>query len=104
MLNSFCFCLVFVWFLFLVFWFGWLVGLAVFEPGFLCLVLAVLEHTLLTRLVLNSQKSGPPTSASQVLGSKVCATTARFSAQFFREVKQCAAGCDKRGLCCSPQH
>ena len=73
--GVFWFCLVwfglvfcFLFFVFLFFFF--------FETGFLCIVLAVLELTLQTRLASNSEIH-PPVSASQVLGLKACATTAR---------------------------
>jgi hypothetical protein len=42
----------------------------VFETGFLCVALAVLEHR------------NPPASASQVLGLKAYATTARLCPHF----------------------
>jgi hypothetical protein len=45
-----------------------------FETGFLCVALAVLELTHLEQAVLKLRN--PPASASQVLGLKVCATTA----------------------------
>jgi hypothetical protein len=49
-----------------------LFGLVFFETGFLCVALAVLELTVdQTGLELRNL----PASASQVLGSKVCATT-----------------------------
>jgi hypothetical protein len=50
-----------------------------FETGFLCIALDILELTLQTRLALFELRN-PPFSASQVLGSKVCATTARLRA------------------------
>jgi len=78
-----------------MFWIGWLVGLAFYETGFFCLALAILENTLQTRLVLNSQKSDPPTSASHVLVLGLVLGS-------YCEVKQCATGCDQRGLCCPP--
>ncbi|GAB1291159.1 Fanconi anemia group D2 protein homolog [Apodemus speciosus] len=53
-------------------------GLVVASEGFLCVALAVLELTLETRLASNSRD--PPASASQVLGLKARATTARLRA------------------------
>jgi hypothetical protein len=47
----------------------------VFETGFLCTALAVLELTL-DQAVLKLRN--PPASASQVLGLKACATTPGF--------------------------
>ena len=46
-----------------------------FETGFLCVALAVLEFTLGQGWPLIRD---PPASASQVLGLKVCATTAQL--------------------------
>ena len=50
--------------LFVCFWF--------FETGFLCIVLAVLELTLVDQAGLKLRNL--PASASQVLGLKACAT------------------------------
>jgi hypothetical protein len=46
----------------------------VFETGFLCVALAVLELTLVDQAGLELRNL--PASASQVLGLKACATTA----------------------------
>lgn len=54
---------------FILFWF-WL-----FETGFLCVGLAILELPLYTRLASSSDLCA---SVSQVLGLKVCITTARL--------------------------
>ena len=48
----------------------------IFESGFLCVTLAVLELTLYTRLASNSEI--PPASVSRVVGLKVCATTTQW--------------------------
>jgi hypothetical protein len=64
--NIALFC--FVLFCFVLFCF------VVFETGFLCVALAVLE---LTVDQADFELRKPPASASQVLGLKVCATTAR---------------------------
>jgi hypothetical protein len=60
----------------LVFFF-WGVGGTGFETGFLCVVLAVLELTLVVQAGLELRNL--PASASHVLGLKACATTARLS-------------------------
>jgi hypothetical protein len=46
-----------------------------FKTGFLCVALAVLELTFVDQAGLELRN--PPASASQVLGLKACATTAR---------------------------
>jgi hypothetical protein len=55
---------------FLFFFFFWF-----FETGFLYIALAFLELTFVDQAGLEHRN--PPASASQVLGSKACATTAR---------------------------
>lgn len=50
-----------------------------FKTGLLYLAIAVLQLTLQTRLA--PELRNPPTSASGVLGSKVCATKPGFSTQ-----------------------
>jgi hypothetical protein len=57
-------------FFFLFFFFFWF-----FETGFLCVALAVLELNSVEYAGL--KLINPPASASQVLGLKACATTAR---------------------------
>lgn len=53
-------------------WFPKLNSIILFCFVFLCIVLAVLEHTMLTRL---ASILDLPASASQMLGIKACATT-----------------------------
>jgi hypothetical protein len=51
-----------------------------FETGFLCIALAILKLTLVDQA--GPELRNPPASASQVLGLKACATTARPSRHF----------------------
>ena len=51
-----------------------------FETGFLCIALAILKLTLVDQA--GPELRNPPASASQVLGLKACATTARPSRRF----------------------
>ena len=52
-------------------------GGGVFEAGFLCVALTVLELTFVDQAGLKLRN--PPAFASQVLGLKACATTAPLS-------------------------
>ena len=66
--------------LFFVFVFVLFVYLFVFKTGFLCVALAVLEPSVdQAGLKLRN----PPDSATQVLGIKVCATTAQQRQMLF---------------------
>jgi hypothetical protein len=49
-----------------------------FEIGFLCAALAVLKLNSVDQAGLETHRD-PPASASQVVGSKACATTALLS-------------------------
>jgi hypothetical protein len=52
-----------------------------FETGFLCVALAVLELTFVDQAGLKLRN--PLASASQVLGLKVCTTTAQLFHSFY---------------------